>query len=128
MSISYGKRINLGRVHILCGGFGSEGPHYHLDNHTAYCVASVDGLLFSCKECLISSLRSKRFHSSYSAKNGAGASAGAKKKILFLLSFQFSRRTRAEPLATQATLLEAHFLSRGGSRGRVQGCAPPPPR
>ena len=83
MSISYGKRINLGRVHILCGGFGSEGPHYHLDNHTAYCVASVDGLLFSCKECLISSLRSKRFHSSYSAKNGAGASAGAKKKSFF---------------------------------------------
>ena len=53
MIISYGKRINLGRVHILYGDFGSEGPHYHLDNHAAYCVASVDCLLFSCKECLI---------------------------------------------------------------------------
>ena len=52
MLISYGKRINLGRVHILYGGFGSEGPHYHPDNHAAYCVASVDCLLFSCKECL----------------------------------------------------------------------------
>ena len=75
MLISYGKRINLGRVHILYGGFGSEGPHYHLDNHTAYCVASVDCLLFSCKECLIS---------------------GA-------------------------------FSQQGGSRGREQGCAHPPP-
>ena len=54
MLISYGKRINLGRVHILYGGFGSEGPHYHLDNHAAYCVASVDCLLFSCKDCLVS--------------------------------------------------------------------------
>ena len=54
MLISYGKRINLGRVHILYRGFGSEGPHYHPDNHAAYCVASVDCLLFSCKECLIS--------------------------------------------------------------------------
>ena len=75
MLISYGKRINLGRVHILYGGFGSEGPHYHLDNHTAYCVGSVDCLLFSCKECLIS---------------------GA-------------------------------FSHQGGSRGREQGCAHPPP-
>ena len=50
--ISYGK--NLGRVHIFYGGFGSEGPYSPLDNHTAYCVAPIDCLLFSCKECLIS--------------------------------------------------------------------------
>ena len=65
------------------------------------------------------SLRSKRFQSSYSAKFGAGAkkkngrgrnrlawflhSPPLPPSFLFLLSFQFSRRTRAEPLATQPT-------------------------
>ena len=53
MLISYGKRINLGRVHILYGGFGSEGPHYHLDNHAAYCVASVDCLCSVVKNALL---------------------------------------------------------------------------
>ena len=43
------------------------------------------------------SLRSKRFQSSYSAK----FEVGAKKK--WKREFQFSRRTHAEPLATQAT-------------------------
>ena len=43
------------------------------------------------------SLRSKRFQSSYSAK----FEAGEKKK--WKGEFQFSRRTRAEPLAAQAT-------------------------
>ena len=44
------------------------------------------------------SLRSKRFQSSYSAKFGAGAkkkSPPPPPSFLFLLSFQFSRRTRA---------------------------------
>ena len=65
----------------------------------------------------ISSLRSKRFQSSYSAKFGAGAKkkwkGGGEREeflhspppppsFLFLLSFQFSLRTRAEPLTTQA--------------------------
>ena len=64
------------------------------------------------------SLRSKRFQSSYSAKFGAGAKKNGRGRnrlvwflhspplppsFLFLLSFQFSRRTRAEPLATQPT-------------------------
>ena len=61
------------------------------------------------------SLRSKRFQSSYSAKFGVGAkkmegggtawflhSPPPPPSFLFLLSFQFSWRTRAEPLATQA--------------------------
>ena len=54
------------------------------------------------------SLRSKRFQSSYSAKFGAGAkkkSPPPPPSFLFLLSFQFSRRTRAEPLAMQAMLM-----------------------
>ena len=71
----------------------------------------------------VSSLRSKRFQSSYSAKFGAGAKkmegGGGREKrkpppppsFLFLLSFQFFRRTRAEPLATQATLSVANIHS-----------------
>ena len=70
--------------------------------------------------CTEHSLRSKRFHSSYSAKveagakkkNGRGRGKGEEVPSLpsplplhsfFLLSSPFSRRTRAEPLATQAT-------------------------
>ena len=63
------------------------------------------------------SVRSKRFQSSYSAKFGAGAkkmergrflhSPPLPHSFLFFLSFQFSQRTRAEPLATQAN----HFIS-----------------
>jgi len=74
MLISYGKRINLGRVHILYGGFGSEGPHYPLDNHTA---------------------------------------------TVWRLWTVFCS-------VVKNALLAAHFLSRGGSRGRVQGCVHTP--
>ena len=62
-----------------------------------------------CRLCMETpSLRSKRFQSSYCAK----VRAGAKKKspppplsFLFLLSSQLSRQTRAETLATQASIL-----------------------
>ena len=73
------------------------------------------------------SVRSKRFQSSYSAKFGAEAkkmerggtawflhSPPLPPSFLFLLSFQFSQRTRAEPLATQANRFISwlHTLSR----------------
>ena len=78
MIISYGKRINLGRVHILYGDFGSEGPT------TTLTITQLTVWRLWTVFCSV-------------VKNA---------------------------------LLAAHFLSRGGSRGRVQGCArgaaPPP--
>ena len=74
------------------------------------------------------SLRSKRFQSSYSAKFGAGAKKKWKGEgegrggnpppsFLFLLSFQFSRRTRAEPLATQANKDKSQFPKQEDTNG-----------
>ena len=74
---------------------------WKLENHTIYRWPNgfshhQKGVGQECFFALIS-LRSKRFQSSYCAKVRAGAS-------FFLLSSQFSRWTRAETLATQASL------------------------
>ena len=105
-------------MRVLVESYVNEGIDYGND--------VIPPKIFFPRLSCATSLRSKRFQSSYSAKVGAGAKKKWKGEgkgrrgnacpqtpsFLFLLSSQFSGRTRAETLATQASARHLHYCKK----------------